>query len=119
MTAFDITILRRCKMENTKETKPKITIILQFEDNVQLLIESYNTIDIQRDSKHLYINVTNTCCNFEFNQLYNKILENLNNNKTFNIAFNNGDNRADFEDVTANYHFNFEREILSFKQIKN
>ena len=106
-------------MENATATtsKPRITILMQFEGDRELIFDTYSTLDIQRNNKQLNINTTNTADDLAFNTLYDMILEYLGERKTFDIKLRMGENgAAAFRGMMVNYHLNTEREMLTFGQ---
>ena len=91
-----------------------LTLVLHFA-NGELVLDRYTSLDISRSGAHdININATNTNGDLTFNELYERIKGLLGDDDCFSATIVNGEDRATFDNLAANYYLNATSEMLHF-----
>ena len=82
----------------------------------EIVIDTYNTVDISRRKNELHINVTNVIGNLAFNGIFEQIQEHLGDDESFSITIKQEKGQATFADMAVSYHLNAGGEVLHFSK---
>ena len=95
-----------------EESKTNMALQLSFPLGGVLTIDTYSTLDIQRNNKQIHINLTNNAHDLAFNSLYDEITELLGDYEEFALELRIDGDLARHVGMVANYYYNGSYEVL-------
>ena len=93
-------------------------ITMNFADGKSIEVNEYCTVNIQRNKKNVDINLTNALNNLSLNNIYDKIAELQDEDKTFSVTVKTETGSAAvYDGVAASYYNSGDSEILCISTV--